>query len=272
MSRRLIGRLERAILSAAVLGALALALTMLAVVAIGQARSHAASSEGDIAQPVATHAPAGASVTAQQVGNAAAGAGVWASAGCGGCHTLAGTGGDLGPNLDETKPSLDRVVDVVTNGFGGMSAFGGQLSDTEIQNVASYVVQQTASAAKPAKLVRLGVVIAQLRARVVIARVRCVPAAEGSCKGNVTLRARVKASLLRRPATTSRLRNVVLGKATFMLTAGKEKAVKVRFNRTGKRLLKKLGTKQLRRLRVIVKATARDESGLKRAASKTLTL
>jgi mono/diheme cytochrome c family protein len=66
---------------------------------------------------------------------------VFASAGCKGCHTLAeaGASGDVGPNLDETKPSKALAVDRVTNGRGGMPSFEGDLSDEEIEAVATYV-------------------------------------------------------------------------------------------------------------------------------------
>jgi cytochrome c553 len=78
-------------------------------------------------------------------GDAAAGAQVFASAGCGGCHTLsaANASGSVGPNLDEAKPDHDLVVDRVTNGQGVMPSFKGQLSDQQIQDVAAYVVQST---------------------------------------------------------------------------------------------------------------------------------
>jgi cytochrome c oxidase subunit 1 len=74
-----------------------------------------------------------------------AGRQVFASAGCGGCHTLrdAGASGTVGPNLDQAKPPLALVVDRVTNGRGGMPAFGGQLSPAQIEAVASYVVAAT---------------------------------------------------------------------------------------------------------------------------------
>ena len=62
---------------------------------------------------------------------------------CGGCHTLAdaGTSGTVGPNLDDSKPPKAKVVDRVTNGKGGMPAFGktGQLTPAQIQAVADYV-------------------------------------------------------------------------------------------------------------------------------------
>ena len=66
---------------------------------------------------------------------------IFASAGCGGCHTLAaaGSSGTVGPNLDEAKPSLDLAVDRVTNGQGGMPSFKGQLTDEQIQAVAMFV-------------------------------------------------------------------------------------------------------------------------------------
>ena len=66
---------------------------------------------------------------------------MFATAGCGGCHTLksAGSDGTVGPNLDQAKPPLALVVARVTNGKGGMPAFKGQLTDAQIQAVATYV-------------------------------------------------------------------------------------------------------------------------------------
>ena len=78
-------------------------------------------------------------------GDAAAGKTVYASAGCGGCHTLeaAGSSGSVGPNLDQSKPDHALVVDRVTNGRGAMPAFGEQLDEQQIQDVAAYVVAST---------------------------------------------------------------------------------------------------------------------------------
>ena len=60
---------------------------------------------------------------------------------CGGCHTLAdaGTTGQVGPNLDEAMPSVELVVDRVTNGQGGMPSFSGTLTPQQIADVAAYV-------------------------------------------------------------------------------------------------------------------------------------
>jgi mono/diheme cytochrome c family protein len=68
------------------------------------------------------------------------GAAVFASAGCGGCHTLAaaGSSGMAGPNLDDLKPSKEQVEDQVRSGGGGMPSFDGQLSDDQIEAVAEY--------------------------------------------------------------------------------------------------------------------------------------
>ena len=78
-------------------------------------------------------------------GDPANGEKVFASAGCGGCHTLeaAGSSGNVGPNLDDAKPDLALALNRVTNGSGAMPSFKGQLSDQEIADVAAYVVEST---------------------------------------------------------------------------------------------------------------------------------
>ena len=65
----------------------------------------------------------------------------FASAGCGGCHTLAaaGSSGTVGPNLDESQPTLELAIDRVTNGRGGMPSFKGQLNEEQIRAVAEFV-------------------------------------------------------------------------------------------------------------------------------------
>jgi mono/diheme cytochrome c family protein len=78
-------------------------------------------------------------------GDASNGEKIFASAGCGGCHTLeaAGSSGNVGPNLDDAKPDLALAMNRVTNGSGVMPSFKGQLSDQEIADVAQYVVEST---------------------------------------------------------------------------------------------------------------------------------
>jgi mono/diheme cytochrome c family protein len=60
---------------------------------------------------------------------------------CSTCHTLADAGakGAVGPNLDQLRPGPDLVTKQVTNGGGGMPAFGNKLSADQIKQVADYV-------------------------------------------------------------------------------------------------------------------------------------
>jgi mono/diheme cytochrome c family protein len=76
-------------------------------------------------------------------GDAAAGAEVFASAGCVQCHTLsaAGATGTVGPNLDQTQLTPEQIVEVVTNGRNAMPALGGQLDEQQILDVAAYIDQ-----------------------------------------------------------------------------------------------------------------------------------
>ncbi len=78
-------------------------------------------------------------------GDAAAGEAVFASAGCGSCHTLeaAGSSGNIGPNLDESQPDAALVEQRVRNGAGVMPAFEDELDDTQIADVTAYVVEST---------------------------------------------------------------------------------------------------------------------------------
>ena len=74
-------------------------------------------------------------------GDASAGAAVFASAGCGGCHVFepAGSEGGAGPALDGTLLADDELREIVAFGNGAMPAFDGDLSDQEIADVAAYV-------------------------------------------------------------------------------------------------------------------------------------
>ena len=60
---------------------------------------------------------------------------------CASCHTLAaaGSSGNVGPNLDDLKPSLDQAKQQVIHGGGGMPAFKGTLTDEQIDAVAKFV-------------------------------------------------------------------------------------------------------------------------------------
>jgi mono/diheme cytochrome c family protein len=66
---------------------------------------------------------------------------VFTSAGCGACHTLAAAHatGQVGPNLDDLKPSEALVAHQVTNGGAAMPSFSGRLSKAQITAVAKFV-------------------------------------------------------------------------------------------------------------------------------------
>jgi hypothetical protein len=71
----------------------------------------------------------------------AEGARVFADAGCAGCHTLADADAVamVGPDLDQLRPSVSRVVRQVKRGGNGMPSFEGKLSDEEVLALAQYV-------------------------------------------------------------------------------------------------------------------------------------
>ena len=64
---------------------------------------------------------------------------------CGVCHTFeaARSSGEIGPNLDQLKLSMDRIIYSVTNGIGAMQAWEGILTPEEIEAVAYYVFKNT---------------------------------------------------------------------------------------------------------------------------------
>jgi ferredoxin-NADP reductase len=66
---------------------------------------------------------------------------VFATAGCGDCHSLeaAGADGQSGPDLDELRPDAALVRDAVTNGRGAMPAFDDELTPAQIDALADFV-------------------------------------------------------------------------------------------------------------------------------------
>ena len=64
---------------------------------------------------------------------------------CGVCHTLqaAGSAGNIGPDLDQLKPTMLQIIYAVTNGIGVMQAWEGILTYEEIEAVAYYVFNST---------------------------------------------------------------------------------------------------------------------------------
>ena len=64
---------------------------------------------------------------------------------CGVCHALqvAESDGQVGPNLDQLKPTMSQIIYAVTNGIGVMQAWEGILTDEEIEAVAYYIFNST---------------------------------------------------------------------------------------------------------------------------------
>tara|TARA_B110001454_G_scaffold214196_1_gene233592 strand:- start:563 stop:883 length:321 start_codon:yes stop_codon:yes gene_type:complete len=62
---------------------------------------------------------------------------------CASCHTLADANseGNIGPNLNQIRPDMTRVMTAVKNGIGVMPAFEDLLSSLEIEAVSQYVSQ-----------------------------------------------------------------------------------------------------------------------------------
>jgi hypothetical protein len=75
---------------------------------------------------------------------------IFASAGCGGCHTLsaAHAKGQVGPNLDELKPASGTVAHQVRVGGNGMPSFSSRLSSRQIRLVADFVASASRGSGK----------------------------------------------------------------------------------------------------------------------------
>jgi mono/diheme cytochrome c family protein len=118
-----------------------------AVLAFGVEKKEAAPTEQTTtAAATTTTASTGTTATSTATqGDAVAGKSVFTSAGCSGCHTLkaAGATGTVGPNLDQVKPTYDKVVHQVEVGGGAMPPFKGTLTAKQIQDVAAFVFAST---------------------------------------------------------------------------------------------------------------------------------
>jgi mono/diheme cytochrome c family protein len=84
-------------------------------------------------------------------GSSSDGAQVFARAGCGTCHTLrrSHARGQIGPNLDDLKPTYAMIMRQVRRGGNGMPSFTGKLTPAAMQSLARYVVASTATTTRP---------------------------------------------------------------------------------------------------------------------------
>ena len=64
---------------------------------------------------------------------------------CSSCHVLSSAKSDgiIGPNLDQIRPSMDKVILAVTRGIGVMPSFEGILNSKEIEAVSYFVSEST---------------------------------------------------------------------------------------------------------------------------------
>ena len=51
----------------------------------------------------------------------------------------ANSNGEIGPNLDQLRPTFEQVLAAVTRGIGVMPAYQGELTTEEIEAVSYYV-------------------------------------------------------------------------------------------------------------------------------------
>jgi mono/diheme cytochrome c family protein len=130
----------------AVLGWVGLGLTALVLLGVGLAVAAQRATDSHPGNPVqrgaATNVNRSRDPMLPPQGNAEAGGRLFASSGCGGCHTLraARAKGKVGPNLDTSRPDFTRVVECVVTGPGDMPSFSSKLTPAEIRNVAAFVV------------------------------------------------------------------------------------------------------------------------------------
>ena len=125
-----------------IVGAVLLAAAALLAAGCGGGNEVGATPETVVGEvPTAPTTPAADVPALQLEGNATAGKGLFASNGCGSCHTLANAWatGTVGPALDETKPDFELAATRITEGKGGMPSFGDQLEPQQIADLAQYV-------------------------------------------------------------------------------------------------------------------------------------
>jgi cytochrome c6 len=121
--------------------ALLIAALGLAVAGCGGGGGGGGGAAGETTQPGASTTATTGERRREGEGDPQAGELVFVTNGCGFCHILSDVAarGTRGPNLDETKPSYDLVVERVTNGKGVMPSYADDITPQDIQDVAAYV-------------------------------------------------------------------------------------------------------------------------------------
>jgi mono/diheme cytochrome c family protein len=135
----------RAMRTRPTLAALAVLLAALALAIAGCGGDEVSATPETVVGELPTETTGGDLPALDLTGDATNGESIFASAGCGACHTLsaAGSSGTVGPNLDDAKPSYELAVTRITKGQGGMPSFADQLEPQEIADVAQFVVESS---------------------------------------------------------------------------------------------------------------------------------
>jgi cytochrome c553 len=143
------GHLDRLRAMRRPLTALALLLAALALVTVGCGGDEVSATPETIEGTIPEETTGGGEnlPALELTGDAAGGESIFASSGCGACHTLsaAGTSGTVGPNLDDAQPDFQLAVERVTLGQGGMPSFEDQLEPQQIADVAQFVASAAGS-------------------------------------------------------------------------------------------------------------------------------
>ncbi len=126
------------------------------------------------------------SLNLNRAGDPTAGAKIFASAGCGDCHTFAPAGatGKSGSNLDKLQLDSAAAAAVIAGGRNGMPSFSGRLTTTQIADLAAYLVAPAGVTPPSSPTPK----IAKLAIRVVDARLTLSPAVVAS--GRIAVRVR----------------------------------------------------------------------------------
>jgi cytochrome c oxidase subunit 1 len=127
----------------AILVALALAALAFAI-GFGLGRETADGGGGGGGPATATETGTGTTAGSLE-GDAEAGAEVFASSGCGSCHTLdeANASGAVGPSLENPALTAALIEDRVRNGRNAMPAFAGRLDEGQIADVTAFVLESS---------------------------------------------------------------------------------------------------------------------------------
>ena len=124
------------------MGKIKLAGAVAAVLAFGVLAGCGGSDDSGDSTTTETNEPS-TSAPAPDTGTDAAVA-LFDSSGCAGCHTLsaADASGAVGPNLDTTTLSKAQIVTQIENGGGPMPPYKDQLSEAEIDSLATLISTQ----------------------------------------------------------------------------------------------------------------------------------